>query len=147
MCALRSWYGHTTTFLPASIAVATHKVMARHQSQSVENVRRKHKAETLYCCGLKTHAKVLANKYCCECNLKKRVQEEKCGLFGVGISSLSGVHLWWSIRGTPIFSAGSNRGLVPSIATICPTTNSSTSHTELVPLEPPVTHRDGVGLL
>ena len=73
----------------------------------------------LNCCGLTTNAKILTDNSCFECNERERVQEEACGLCGVGIFTLRfGVRLWWIIRSTPT-------DFILSIATICPTTNSS----------------------
>ena len=66
---------------------------------------------------------------CCEFNERSRVQEEKCVLCGEGVSTSP---LWcpplWDHQRNSNLGAGSNHGFIfLSIATICPTTNLSTS--------------------
>ena len=79
-----------------------------HQSQSAQNVSpAKAQSRDLNHHGLKTNADVLTHKYCGECDQRKRAQEEKCGLCGVGIfTTRSGVRLRWIMRGTHFFLLG-----------------------------------------
>ena len=131
MCAVyECGYGHTETVISK---------YCRRNTQGDSNVPitscqecvcgESTKSRNLNYCGLKTNAEVLTNTHCCECNSRKRVQEEKCGLCGVGIFTLRfGVRLRWIIRSTPTFFCWKQSWIILSIATICPTTNSSTSH-------------------
>ena len=72
-----------------------------HLSNSAKNVcAAKAKSRDLNYCGLNTNAAVLTDKYCCECNWKKLVQEEKCDLCAVGIFRVGvGAGLGWGVCG------------------------------------------------
>ena len=118
MCAVYDCDMDTQRLFFPSTTVAIRKATAMHQSQTTKNVcAAEVQSRDLNCYGLKTNAKVWTDKYSCERNKRKRVKEEKRGLCCVGIfTSRSGVRLWWTIKGAPTFFAGSNRGLILSIA-------------------------------